>query len=422
MTRKLNILIVDFYSASNRGDAAILEGMKHSLLAVFPSASLTVFAYQPHTVRIINNLQSQKVLVEGMTLFSTKFLFFMFLVCLEKVGLFRRIIKFLLGRYKKNQLKYYFEADLVISVGGAHLNDNYKIHLLGRLFGLWFAKALGKKVIVYSQSLGPFSQATYRILAKIIFEKLDVISVRDEDSKTILKNLGVRKPPIVVTADAAFAMNLDLNQEELKLLQNKIVAEGDPFIQKDLTVSISLRDWPWGELKNEDYLEVFAKFIDWLIETKNASIVLCSTCTGFGGYHMDDRVQGFYLKERVKKKENVYIFENEYKPKELANIYGKVGVHIGTRMHSCILAMLAGTAVIPIAYEQKTRGLMRPISLDHLVVEYDQLSVGILIERFNEIFNNLDKYQSLVRDGVEILKAKTSLNERMLQDLMKVSK
>ncbi len=419
--RHMNILIVDFYASSNRGDAAILDGMRNTFRTVFPEAKITVLAYLPQTVKVINSLPSEKVFLEGMPLFSKKFLFLMVLILSKRLSILGRIIKWISSRYKQNQFKLYFEADLVISVGGAHLNDNYEVHLRGRLFGLWLAKVLGKKVVLYAQSLGPFKHARNRFLAKAVFNRLDSISVRDEDSKRVLTELGVVKPSIVVTADAAFAMSLDLNERERLVLQQKIAAEGDPFGSEGLTVSISLRDWPLGKLKNEKYLEIFTAFVNWLIEKKNAKIILCSTCTGFGGYHMDDRIQGFCLKEKVYKKENIFIFTNEYRPAELAKIYGKVSLHVGTRMHSCILAMLAETVAIPIGYEKKSIGLMRPMGLEQLVINYDQLSVEALIERFNEVTNNLEKYRALVKRGVDTLKVKESLNEKMIRDVMMVS-
>jgi polysaccharide pyruvyl transferase WcaK-like protein len=53
----------------------------------------------------------------------------------------------------------------MLHVGGATLNDNYRPAIAGRLLLLWIAAILGKRVIIYNQSIGPFNSFLYRRLA-----------------------------------------------------------------------------------------------------------------------------------------------------------------------------------------------------------------------------------------------------------------
>lgn len=41
----MNILVMDYFAVSNRGDAAILEGVYQSLIKVYPDANITVMAF-----------------------------------------------------------------------------------------------------------------------------------------------------------------------------------------------------------------------------------------------------------------------------------------------------------------------------------------------------------------------------------------
>ena len=99
-------------------------------------------------------------------------------------------------------------STLFISGGGSLIQDVTSTRsLLYYLWSIRAAKKCGCKVIMYACGIGPVEKDSNRKLAaKCINECVDEITVRDELSLEELKNLGVNKPNIELSADIALSL------------------------------------------------------------------------------------------------------------------------------------------------------------------------------------------------------------------------
>jgi polysaccharide pyruvyl transferase CsaB len=94
------------------------------------------------------------------------------------------------------------EADVLISGGGGLLQDKTSFRSLQYYLGLIrLARTLGKKVIVYGQSIGPLGERGYRAVAKTL--KGLPIAVRDCASQDVLRNMNISSQ---LVADAALLL------------------------------------------------------------------------------------------------------------------------------------------------------------------------------------------------------------------------
>jgi polysaccharide pyruvyl transferase CsaB len=106
-------------------------------------------------------------------------------------------------------------SDIVLSCGGDTLQDNEEAGvLLSHLLIILTARLFGKPVVAYAQGVGPLKSFWRRRLARIVYDRLDLITVRSQGSKDNLLKMGVERPPIVVTADPLFAVNPALFDKE----------------------------------------------------------------------------------------------------------------------------------------------------------------------------------------------------------------
>ena len=64
---------------------------------------------------------------------------------------------------------------------------------------------------------------------------------------------------------------------------------------------------------------------------------------------------------------------------ELKAMYGELDMLVGTRFHSVIFALTAGVPCIGIAYEHKTRGIMRELGLERWVIDIEAVTADDLI-------------------------------------------
>jgi len=99
------------------------------------------------------------------------------------------------------------QADLLISGGGSLLQDvtsgRSVLYYLGVVV---MALLLKKPVMFYAQGIGPIRRSWARRLTRAVADRVTLITVRDEDSRRELERLGVKRPPVMVTADPVLGM------------------------------------------------------------------------------------------------------------------------------------------------------------------------------------------------------------------------
>jgi len=68
----------------------------------------------------------------------------------------------------------------------------------------------------------------------------------------------------------------------------------------------------------------------------------------------------------------------EATPAQLQAAYGQMDLFLGTRLHSNIFALTAGTPVLAIAYQYKTHGVMRMLGLEAWVIDIGQATAEVV--------------------------------------------
>ena len=155
----MKLLVSGYYGFGNLGDEALLAG----LLSGLPGAQVTVLSGQPDATRALHN-----------------------------VGAVHRL----------TGLGALVTHDALLSGGGGLLQDKTSSRSLRYYLGvISLAKRLGKRVVVYGQSVGPLSPAGERGVARAL--KGVPVAVRDKPSQTLLARLDISAE---LVADAALAL------------------------------------------------------------------------------------------------------------------------------------------------------------------------------------------------------------------------
>jgi len=406
----MNILITNLYSAANRGDAAIVNGMTIALRKYFPEADFTILSKFPDVCMDITKIKTYKPLIVKLNI-SGYFNLFYYLLWSK---LYINNIKLpTLGKWRR--IKNYLDADLVLSVGGGYINDNFPVAMIRWLFDFYFSKLLGKKVIIYSNSIGPFNKTWLRPFVRYVFSKIDLITLRDPQSLESLNSIGIdiSSPSIFVTADAAWSMEPLSRRAGLELLNREV-----PEINENiLKISISARKWKFYSGDNiksyENYTQILGKISDYIIDKYNADMFFISTCTSLGGYSNDDRKVGMDISRHMKEPGRLKIIIGEYTPQELSSIYANIDLHIGTRMHSNILAMLSGTPVLAIQYEPKTKGMMDLFELGEYIVDIETMNLQSMSIKVDKAIENRNEISKKIEEKLPELKRMSLENARL---------
>ncbi len=168
-------LICGAYGKGNRGDNAILSAIVDQLGHIDEDLPITVLSRDPKETRscasvpAIYTFRSPKI---------------------------RRLLK---------------KTNLYISGGGTLMQDATSTRsLLYYLYSIRQAKRSGCKVMLYGCGIGPIHrEKNRRRTAKVLNRYADVICVRDHYSLEFLKELGVTKPRIHLTADPALLISAE---------------------------------------------------------------------------------------------------------------------------------------------------------------------------------------------------------------------
>ncbi|MDR7073184.1 polysaccharide pyruvyl transferase family protein [Fictibacillus barbaricus] len=388
MTTK--VLITEFYTSANHGDEAILLGMAKAIKSQNRDAQIKVSCAYPETTERMTGIKSIQPLI---SVFGRKELW---KVPLFLFGLFcTPNAKWFLKRFPV--IKDYLESDVIVCSGGGFLNDNYHPAILARLIALYAAKKLGKRVIIYSASVGPFNRKFYRVLARYVFNKLDLLTIRDIPSQEVLKNINVSSP-IKLVADSAFSLweKDDAGKTSEKNI-SKLISNNN---KKKITISV--RNWTHFENgSQENYENAISGLVNKLNTLEEEyEVYFVSSCTGTDGYKQDDRKTAKKIYEKIENKKNVYLINEDLKAFELMQLYKKVDLNIGTRMHTNIFSIISETPIIAIRYEDKTIGLMQQFNLTKYLVDIEDVDSEKL---FNLVQSAMENNQEIKNQIVKQL-------------------
>lgn len=373
----MNVLITNAVPL-NGGDEALLRATVESLLARWPEAAVRVTCNDPERARpLLGDLElaadlehagrGRAAWIRGRLAAADG--------ALPRFRGRNRLLRPLLaawtrlpgsrhGREEREErdatLALYRAADVVISTPGGFLHDHYAIE--DRLRGLELALELGKTVVVFAQSIGPFWKPPSRRRVRDVLGRVHLLTVRDEASREHLIGCGLDAARVEVTADAAFLW---------RRLAPELFRPHEGPVRR---VALSFREWPLGdEGATRSTMAKAAALASALLDEEERELVFLSTCQGVPGY-VDDSLVGRRIVDRLPEhlRARCHVDREHRHPRELIRTLGACDAYIGMRLHGAILSWLGGTPAMGIAYEQKTPEVFRQLGLSELQLGVDE--------------------------------------------------
>lgn len=234
----------------------------------------------------------------------------------------------------------YAAADLVISTPGGFLNRHYDF--TSRLEGFHAASAAGRPLALYAQSIGPFGDEMQHAAVGEALRGASLVAVRDAISLVHLARCGVTGSHVVEVPDAAFLWPVR-------------PATGDPA-RPVRRVAFSLRRWPRDDATMfRETVRKTRRLMQTLRTHGVEAFVFASTCQGLDGY-VDDadlsrRVVAGLTPDLAAR---TVVHEARLSPAAFIDLMATCDMFVGMRLHGCLMAMLAGTPALGLAYEDKT--------------------------------------------------------------------
>lgn len=298
-----------------------------------------------------------------------------------------------LSEEERSWLSEVMNAELVIVPGGTFLVENYSMK--PRLFEYEAILALGKPLVFYTQSLGPFTDEANRRAIKSIMNRAALVCLRDERSKAHLIDVGVRAEHLTVVSDSAFML-------------------AEPSIWTKHTahtplrrVGISVREWRYFNRSSteegmKNYMDAIRHLVVHLVNDHDADVLFISTCQGVAEYRYDDSLVATKIVDSLPEtvRRRVKVNREEHSPAEFMTLVSELDLMVATRMHAAILSMGAGVPVVPIEYEFKTRELFRGMGLDDYVLSIEDIDPHGLTTTVDRAIAELHSFRARQREAV----------------------
>ena len=381
----------------NKGSAAQVISTKKTLDKLIPNTDFVLSSQYPQ----LDSKLCEKNNIKVFTLCHDNFNSRLPLLIIARTKLlssiFRSLLWVLVNKFGINMkillnskiLKLYCKSDLIIDLSGDTLSDKNCFSVFS-LLNIIIGILLKKKIVIFSQSIGPFRKLTLP-MARFCLNKVDLIIIRENVTKKYLEYANIDKPVVHLGADIAFLLETTDSKEVQNIfLKEKINTNN----KKHPLIGIGPSSLIYTALKSnkEDYITLMAQIADFLVEKLNAQVILIShiIIPSEKGC-LDDRFVAKKIHRLVRNKNRIKIVKNDYSPEELKSIISRCELFIGARMHSNIASLSTHVPTIALAWSHKYLGIMRTLEQEKYVVNINKVTFDELVAKINDAWNTKDE-------------------------------
>jgi polysaccharide pyruvyl transferase CsaB len=231
------------------------------------------------------------------------------------------------------------ECDVLFQGGGSLLQDVTSARsLYYYLYVIVAARIIRRPVFLYAQGIGPLRRPASRAAVRTVLNHVQAITLRDRDSKTVLADVGVTRPPVYVTADPVWAL------EPAPADRAGTIWSRQGLPSNGRTIALALRDWPAAP-----ELDGVAADAATTLQSKGFEPVL------FPMQRPGDEQQALRISGRMPRPAPV--LSGDYHPADLMALAARADLLVGMRLHALIFAAASGVPVLALNYDPKVETL-----------------------------------------------------------------
>lgn len=364
LQKNKEILISGYYGFRNSGDDALLKAIIQDLKKYKESPNIVVLSANPEETMEYYRVKS----INRLNLISV--------------------------------LKHMRKADMLISGGGTLIQDRTSTKSLWYYLSIiTMALRNNVKVMLYSNGIGPLVKSRNIKRTKNVLEKVNLITLRDEESYKTIRDMGITNPMVKVTADPALGLDLADKNRGIEILSK----EGVPKNNKILGVSI--RRWQNLDTNFEDEI---AAVCDYAYEKYGYYTVFLPM--------QSSRDLAILQSVKRKMKNKSTLIKARYSVEDVMSIMKCFDICIGMRLHTLIYSAVNAVPLIGIVYDPKISSFME-YTHQKLYLEAEGLKKENLCKMLDECVSNYDTIKNDLKNNYDYLKEQAQLNGKYAIEL-----
>ena len=315
------VVICGAYGRGNAGDDAILEAILQEMRSIDPDMPVLVLSKDPKSTRLAYRVQA---------------------VHRSNFPAWLRAMR---------------RARLYINGGGSLIQDvTSRRSLWFYLHNISAAKKAGCRVQIYGCGIGPVTRENHRRLAaRVLNANVDVITLREPDSREELRLMGVTKPEILLTADPALTLRRASDDE----IDSVMLRAGIPPHGK--YICFALRQWKGFEEK----APLFGAAAQYAYDTYGLTPVFTAV-----EKHLDPVAHRLAAKSLTTPH---YFLDDAGGAGTIIGSLSRMEVVVSMRLHALIFAAGQGIPLAGVVYDPKVSAFLKYIGQE-LFVDLDALT------------------------------------------------
>ncbi|HEY9476013.1 MAG TPA: polysaccharide pyruvyl transferase family protein [Mycobacteriales bacterium] len=346
--------VLGSYGGLNIGDEAILTCIVERLRSARPGAELVVFSRRPeHTVE--RHLADRVVPWRGVS--------------------------------RESVLPDIERLDLLVLGGGGILYDGEARHYMRAVIS---AQQRGIHTFGYAIGAGPLAGMDDAALVREGLEGMTAFTVRDQETKLVLEDIGLTRP-IEVTADPAMLLTAE------EFTPTMLMQEGVP--EHNHLVGMSVRE-PGRAATNLDangYHALLAEAADFVVHRLDAHIL-------FVPMERDDIRRSHAVLSHMVAPDRARVLNGDYGPGQILGLMRHLDFVVGMRLHVLIFAAVSGVPFLPLPYAGKVFDFARTVGAPALT--------GVTREAAGPLLATVDRIWDLRRHQAAHIRQRVAEQKR----------
>lgn len=414
------------------GNAAILIPMIKLLKSYIPDAEILTTIQLTDNFCIthgINTVPNAKILPRYDSAIKALISF----IDLFRTSLWRSLKNFLHLNVKilirGNKLERFANSDVILDFNGDIFPSDVhnSSRLLNEVADILTIRQLGIPVIEFVSSPGPFNTWFTRFISKLVFNRISVFLNREPMSSELLKQIGIKRTPIVNAACPAFLLEpTSVERAKEILLQENVNVRARPLVGITLCGYNlgSLRTW--SKPKHFDDLWLYVPMVKYLLDDLNANVFLLPhvyrtnpyTYAGelINGPDYDICLNLFKMVDGDKYKEKLKLIEGKYTPSEAKGVIGQCDMYISGRLHAGVAALSQAIPTVLLAYGHKHRGFASLLYQQKYV--YEGKDAEELVSIVEDAWKNREEITKVLKDRMTRIRELVHLNFEIVKEIV----
>lgn len=290
--------------------------------------------------------------------------------------------------------------DVLVLGGGGLLYDSEATEYLRHVRT---AHRNGVPTVGYALGVGPLTTAEDRGAVREVVSVMTRVTVRDEESKRVLEEVGIERP-VEVVADPALLLS------PAPVLAEELARSGVDTSGRLIAMSVREPGRAAPDLAVDAYHATLAAVADFAVHRYGGQVVFVPMERG-------DVRESHAVLARMTAPDRARVLHGTYGPREVLGLVQYMDVAVGMRLHFLVFAALAGVPFLPLPYAGKVADFARTLGIE-TPGSLDRDAVGPLLAAVDRLWDERDADAGRVQARIERLQLRAAAPLRHVLEVL----